>query len=91
MSDQTITHLHLSLKEINRRIERLTRIVDRLDVLAYRHKRLSKAYKELSLYSVQLAENLEQIDVLAFEVRQELNFLRKRTALSTKDYTIYTK
>lgn len=65
MSDQTITHLHVSLKELNARLQKLTRIVDRLHVLAYKQLQLSKVHKELS-------ETMEALDVIAFEIEQEL-------------------
>lgn len=61
MSDQTITQSHVSLKEL----KKLIQIVDRLQVLAYKQLQLSKVHKELS-------ESMEALDVIAFEIGQEL-------------------
>lgn len=62
MSDQTVTHVPPSLKPLIARIDKLSRKVDELDILAYHYKRLS-------------FDN--QIDVMAFEIRHELDMVQE--------------
>lgn len=75
MSDQNITHLNVSLKELNGRLQKLNCIMDRLQILAYQQKRLSKHYKELSLLCAGLSEHMNDLDVIVFEADQELRGL----------------
>lgn len=72
MSDQSINDSHASFKELNAHLKKLISIIDRLDILAHQQKRLAKYYRELSLQCTQLAANIDHIDVVAFEVRQEM-------------------
>ena len=67
MSDQTITHLALSLKELNERLQKLTHAVDRLQVL---QPQLSQMHQGLS-------ETMETLDVIAFEIGQEVHQLHE--------------
>jgi hypothetical protein len=62
MSDQTITQSHASLKELNARLQKLTRAVDRFQVLQLQ---LSQIHQGLS-------DAMEDLDVIAFEVGNEL-------------------
>ncbi|MBA3813414.1 MAG: hypothetical protein H0X26_02815 [Alphaproteobacteria bacterium] len=62
MSDQTITHLHATLKALNTRLNKLDRTIDEFQKLAYRYHRLSY--------------EINQIDVMAFQVRQEFDLVR---------------
>jgi hypothetical protein len=75
MSDHTINQLHPSLK-LNRRVEKLGRTTDQMDILVYRYKQLSLAYRQLVLQRTELAEGIDQLDVMAFEVRQDYTFIR---------------
>ena len=75
MSEHTINQLHPSLK-LNRRVEKLGRTIDQLDILIYRYKQLSLAYRQLALQCAELAETIDQTDVAAFEVRQDYTFVR---------------
>lgn len=75
MSDHTITQPHPSLK-LNRRVEKLGRTVDQLDIVVYRCKQLSLTYHQLALQCTELAETLDQLDVTAFEVRQDYTLIR---------------
>ena len=80
MSDQTINYLHPDLKELNSaalnmRLRKLRRIVDRLDFLAHDQKRLVQCYKELILQCTRLVENMDHVDVMALEIRQELEYM----------------
>ena len=63
MSDQTINQLHVSLKHLNTRLEKLARAINELEVIAYRYHRLSY--------------EINQIDVAAFTVRQEFEQVRE--------------
>jgi hypothetical protein len=75
MSDQTITHLNISLKELNARLHNLNRIMDRLLILAYQQKRLARHYGELSLQCKNLSRNMNELDVIIFEAHQEARML----------------
>lgn len=75
MSDHTINQPHSSLK-LNRRVEKLGRAIDQLDIAVYRYKQQSLAYRQLALQCTELAEALDQLDVMAFEVRQDYTFVR---------------
>lgn len=63
MSDQTLTHDHVSVKALIARMDKLGRKVDELDILAYHYKRLSF--------------EIDHIDVMAFEIRQEFEKVRE--------------
>ena len=76
MSDQTINYSYTSLKELNRRLYRLRQALDRLEFLAYRQKNIVKALNELSGHCLQLVNDMEQIDVIAFELSQEFTQVR---------------
>lgn len=72
MSDQNITQLHHSLKELNTRLQKLTRLADQLDILAYQQKRLSQVCQEL----IQLMNTMGELDLLSFQLRQEIDVMR---------------
>lgn len=76
MSDQNINHSDASLKELNRRLKKLNKIIDRLNILAYRQKHIVKSLKDISFYCTQLIDNMDQIDVIALEVHQELGYIQ---------------
>ncbi|MBA3813941.1 MAG: hypothetical protein H0X26_05570 [Alphaproteobacteria bacterium] len=78
MSDNTINHSSASLKHINTRLEKLGRLADRLDVLAYRYQRVSMCCRELSKRYATLAQVLDQVDCVAFEIRQEYTLLMEK-------------
>lgn len=79
MSDQSINDSRTSLKELNARLKKLTNVINRLDILAHQQKRLAKYYRELSFQCTQLAQNMDHMDELAFELRQEVdNLLNKQ-------------
>lgn len=63
MSDQTINQPRVSLKDLNTRMDKLGRTIDQLEKLAYRYQRLSY--------------EINQIDVLAFEIRQKFDKAKK--------------
>jgi hypothetical protein len=69
MSDQTIDQLYAYLKGLHVRIKELGRAVNRLEILAYRFKRLSY--------------EIDQIDIVAFEIRQEFDKVREVCKRST--------
>ena len=71
MSDQTINQLRPSLKDLN--AKKLRRFIDQLDILAHQQKHLAKYYRELSLQCAQLADNMDHLDVIAFQIRHELD------------------
>lgn len=73
MSDQTINHLHPSVKELNTRLRKLRRILDHLDYVTHDQKRLIQGYKELIFQCTRLIETMDHVDVLVFEMRQELD------------------
>jgi hypothetical protein len=75
MSDHTINQTHTSSKLI-RRVEKLGRAIDQLDIVCYRYKQLSLAYRQLALQCTEIAETIDHIDVAAFEVRQDYTFVR---------------
>jgi hypothetical protein len=70
MPDQTINQPCPPLKDLNRRLKKLGRKVDELDILAYRYQRLSALYRKL-------AETLDHIDVASFEIRQEFDQIKE--------------
>ncbi len=78
MSDQIINHSPASLKHINTRLEKLGHLADRLDVLAYRYQRVSACCRELSEQYAKFAQVLDQVDCVAFEIRQEYTLLMER-------------
>ena len=63
MSDQTINQTHASLKHINARLEKLERSIEELQKLAHRYYRLSY--------------EINQIDVMAFEIQQDFLHLKE--------------
>lgn len=75
MSDDTINQTHTALKLI-RRVEKLGRTIDQMDVTVYRYKQLSLAYRQVALQCTEIAEALDQLDVMAFEVRQDYTLIR---------------
>lgn len=75
MSEPTINQTYISLKLIQR-VEKLGHAVDQMDILVYRYKQLSLAYRQLALQCTELAEAIDQIDVMAFEVRQDYTLVR---------------
>lgn len=75
MSDHTINQPYSYLKLI-RRVEKLGRAIDQMDVVTYHYKQLSLTYKQLALACTELAEAIDQLDVMAFEVRQDYTFVR---------------
>ena len=77
MSDHTINYPHASVKEQNIRIKKLRRIIDRLDILVHQQKQLAKGYRDLSRQCAQLVENMGHMDVIAFEVRLEVDKLEE--------------
>ena len=78
MSDQTINYSYASLKHLNTRLEKMGRLVDRLDRLSYRYLQLSTASRELSEHYERLSQDLDQIDCIAFEIRQEYTLLMEK-------------
>jgi len=56
-------------------MEKLARVLDHLDVTTYRYKQLSLAYRQLILQCMELAETIDQIDVVVFEARQAFDLL----------------
>ena len=76
MSDRTINHFRPSLKVLNARFKKLRWANDRMEILAHHQKRLIQTYKELSLQCTRLAENMEHMDVIAFEMRQHLDYIK---------------
>lgn len=78
MSDNTINYSHPSLKHINTRLLKMGRLVDRLDRLAYHYLQLSATCRELSEVYGSLSQDLDQIDCIAFEMRQEYTLLMER-------------
>ena len=78
MSDQTINYSHTSLKHINTRLIKMGRLVDRLDRLAYQYLQLSATCRELSEVYACLSKDLDQIDCIAFEIRQEYTLMMER-------------
>lgn len=79
MSDHTIPQPHPSLKGLQQAIEKLDEKVETLDILAYQNQRLTFAYKQLVLYCQQLIENMEPIDILAFEMRMEFEKVKEHS------------
>lgn len=75
MSEATINQTHKALKLI-RRVEKLGRAIDQLDIAVYHYKQLSLVYRQLALQSTELSEALDQLDVMAFELRQDYTFVR---------------
>lgn len=75
MSDHTINQTHAALKLI-RRMEKLGRTIDQLDIGVYHYKQLSLVYRQLALQCTELAEALDHLDVMAFEIRQDYTFVR---------------
>ena len=65
MSDHTINQTHLSSK-VNQRIAKLGRAIEQLEIVAYRYKQVSLAYRQLTLQCMELTEAIDQIDVAAF-------------------------
>jgi len=63
MSDQTITHLPATLKALNTRLDKLDCTTEERQKLAYRYHRLS--------------HEIHQIDVVAFQIRQEFDQVRE--------------
>ena len=63
MPDQTINYSTASLKHINTRLEKMDRLTQELETLAYRYHRLSY--------------EINQIDVMAFEIRNDFLLLRE--------------
>lgn len=84
MPDQNIAHLRTSVKELNARLHKLNRIMDRLQILAYQQKRLSKHYKELLLLCAGLSEHMHELDVIVFEADQEVKGLGMEESLIDK-------
>lgn len=76
MSDQTINYSYTSLKELNQRLSRLRNALDRLEFLAYRQKHIVKALNELSAQCLQFIRDMEQVDVIAFELSHEFIYIR---------------
>lgn len=75
MSEPTINQTHKALKLI-RRVEKLGCAIDQLDIVVYHYKQLSLVYRQLALQCTELAEVLDQLDVTAFELRQDYTFVR---------------
>lgn len=75
MSEPTINQSYASLK-LNRRVEKLGRTIDQLDIVVYRYKQQSLVYRQLALQCIELAEIIDQLDVMAFEVRQDYTFVK---------------
>lgn len=62
-----------SLKAQTPHLKKLRRILNRLDILVHHQRQLAKAYRDLSRKCARLAENMEHMDVIAFEVRLEVD------------------
>jgi len=77
MSDHTIPQPHPSLKGLTQTIEKLGQKVDTLDILAYQNQQLIFSYKQLVLHCQRLIENMEPMDVLAFEMRSEFEQIKE--------------
>lgn len=73
MSDSTLNQTHPYLKEQNLNLKKLKRAIDQLNILIHQQKRLTKCCQELARRCLQLADNMDQMDVLAFEIQQELD------------------
>lgn len=77
MSDHTLPQPQPSLKGLHQAIQKLGKKVDALDILAYQSQQLTFAYKQLALHCQQLIENMEHVDVLAFEIRSEFEKIKE--------------
>lgn len=75
MSEPIINQSYKALKLI-RRLEKLGRAIDQMDVVVYHYKQVSLAYRQMALQCTELAEALDQLDVLLFEVRQDYTFVK---------------
>jgi hypothetical protein len=63
MSDESINQPRISLKHINARMKKLGLTIEELQKLAYRYHRLSY--------------EINQIDVMAFEIQQDYTLLKE--------------
>jgi hypothetical protein len=66
MPDNTLNQLLAFLKGLNTCFEKLDRMLEQLEIRANHYQRLSAIYKEL-------AETLDHIDGVVFDIRQQFN------------------
>lgn len=69
MSNQSIDHSELHLKK-------LRRAIDKMDILAHEQRQLKHLYRELAQSCLRLADNMDHMDAVAFEVRQEFEKIK---------------